>query len=506
MKNFKLIVLTVAISLVGGCFGAYGLYKVAGTSSSTNSSQYVSTSDTTDGEFTFTSFAQQVVSPSNLPDLTGAAETAIKAVVNVENIQEVTINGYGNGFGGGMFDFFFGPFGGYGQQPQQQQPQTQKQRSGGSGVIISDDGYIVTNNHVIENATELKVTLQSGEKYDAKLIGTDPSTDVALIKIEGENLPTLPFGNSEDLRLGQWVLAIGNPMGLNGTVTAGVISAKGRSLREASERLDVTSFIQHDAVVNPGNSGGALVNIDGQLVGINTIIKTNTGSYIGYSFAVPSSIVRKVVTDLKQYGTVQRAFLGISYAEISADWLEQNAKKLDVTEKEGLYVAEVSPSSAAEEAGIKKGDVIVGIDGKSVKSSAMLQETLAKRRPGDKIVITVKRAGNEKQFTVTLRNRTGKAELLEKGYVDVQNALGAKFQEAPQDVCRRLDVKGGLQVVSVTEGGILARSRIPVGFVVTAINGKAVATLADLNKMSSEIESIDGVYPDGRKISFIVVK
>lgn len=503
MKSFKLIVLTAVISLVGGCFGAYALYRLAGASNSSNQSQYVSVSDTTESDFTFTSFAQQVVSPNNLPDLTGAAETAIKAVVNVENIKEVAVN---NGFGGGMFDFFFGPFGGYGQQPQQQQPQTQKQRSGGSGVIISDDGYIVTNNHVIEGATELKVTLQTGEKYDAKLIGTDPSTDVALIKIEADNLPTLPFGNSEDLRLGQWVLAIGNPMGLNGTVTAGIISAKGRSLREASDRLDVTSFIQHDAVVNPGNSGGALVNMNGQLVGINTIIKSNTGSYIGYSFAVPSSIVRKVVTDLKQYGTVQRAFLGISYAEITADWLEQNGKKLEVTEKEGLYVAEVTPESAAEEAGIKKGDVIVGVDGKSVKSSAVLQETLAKLRPGDKIKITVRRSGNEKQFDVTLRNKTGKAELLEKGYVDVQNALGAKFQEAPQDVCRKLDIKGGLQVVSVTEGGILARSRIPVGFVVTAINGNAVMSLTDLNRMSSEIESIDGVYPDGRKISFIVVK
>ncbi len=505
MKSVKLIVLTVALSVVSGCLGAYAFLKVAGRQASNGNQQILSVSDSTnDGDFSFTSFSDIVNASDQLPDLSSAAEKAIKAVVNIENIQEVQVGG---GYGGDMFDFFFGPFGnGYGQQPQQRQPQTQKQRSGGSGVILSDDGYIVTNNHVIANATELKVTLHNGEKHDAKLIGTDPSTDVALIKIEAKDLPTMPFGNSDDLRLGQWVLAIGNPMGLTGTVTAGVISAKGRSLREAAEQLDVTSFIQHDAVVNPGNSGGALVNVDGQLVGINTIIKTNTGSYIGYSFAVPSSIVRKVVSDLKQYGTVQRAFLGLSYAEISADWLEQVGKELKVTEKEGLYVASVEPGSAAEEAGIKKGDVIVGINNAPIKTSAALQETMVKFRPGDKIVLSVKRSGDLKQFDVTLRNKIGKAELLEKGYTDVQTALGVKLQEAPEAVCDKMNIKGGLQVVSVSQDGLFARNRIPVGFVITAINGTNVTTLSDLNRMSSQIESIDGIFPDGRKISFMVMK
>lgn len=509
MKSVKLIFLTVALSLVCGCIGAYSFMKYSQkTASNTVNRDMIAASDTTnDGEFHFASFSD--ISSGELPDLTNAAEKAIKSVVNVVNIQEVQVGN--NGYGNDMFDFFFGPFGGnfgqpQGQQQQQRQPQTQKQMSSGSGVILSDDGYIVTNNHVIENASELKVTLYNGEKYDAKLIGTDPSTDVALIKIDAKGLTTMPFGNSDDLRLGQWVLAIGNPMGLNGTVTAGVISAKGRSLREAADKLDVTSFIQHDAVVNPGNSGGALVNIDGQLVGINTIIKTNTGSYIGYSFAVPSSIVRKVVSDIKQYGTVQRAFLGLSYAEISADWLEQNGKDLKVDEKEGLYVASVEPGSAAEEAGIKKGDVIVAINDKPTLTSAALQETMTKFRPGDKIVVSAKRSGDLKQFNVTLRNKIGKAELLEKGYSDVQSTLGVQLQEAPKSVCSKFDIKGGLQVVSVNQDGLFARNRIPVGFVITAINGTSVTSLSDLNRMSSQIESIDGIFPDGRKISFMVMK
>lgn len=441
-----------------------------------------------------------------LPDLTGAAQKAVNAVVNVENVRQVSVGGYGGSAGSGyesdLFEFFFGPQQRQ-QQPQRNQPQTREQRSGGSGVIISPDGYIVTNNHVIDGADKISIKLQDGKLYEAKLVGTDPATDIALVKIEATNLPTLEFGNSENLKLGEWALAIGNPMGLSGTVTAGIISAKGRSLGASSNSmLDIESFIQTDAVVNPGNSGGALVTTDGNLVGINTILKSNTGSYIGYSFAVPSTIVRKVVGDLREFGTVQRGILGVRYAEINSEWLERFAEELNVTEKEGLYIGEVEPKSAAEDAGMKKGDVIIAVNDKPTKSPAALQEMLTKHRPGDVVKVSVKRSGNLKQFDVTLRNKAGNAELVKKSDIDVLAKLGAKFQAPNANMMKKLNIRSGVQVVSLSEGGMLAKLKVNPGFVITSINNVAIKSEQDIARINNKIESIEGVYPDGKSVIY----
>ncbi|MFI3295241.1 MAG: trypsin-like peptidase domain-containing protein, partial [Rikenellaceae bacterium] len=430
----------------------------------------------------------------------------VNAVVNVENVQTIELRGSGGSGSFDPFEFFFGPQ--QRQQQQQSEPQTRSQRSGGSGVIISSDGYIVTNNHVVDKADELNITLYNGKSYKATLIGTDPSTDIALIKIDEENLPVLQFGDSDDLRLGEWVLAVGNPMGLTSTVTAGIISAKGRSLgasQSTSSTLDIESFIQTDAVVNPGNSGGALVTTQGRLIGINTILKSNTGSYIGYSFAVPSSIVRKVVADLREFGAVQRAMLGIAYAEITPQWLEKYAEELNVDQNEGLYVAEVQDEGAAKEAGIRKNDVIVALNDTPIRTSAALQEGLAKLRPGDKIKISVKRSGQMKHFDVILRNRAGETELLAKDAVDVAKLLGGEFQTPNAATLKKLGIKGGLQVVSLSADGLLAKSRVRTGFIITHVNERPVSSVSDLNRITDTVSSIDGYLPDGRQVIYQIV-
>jgi len=438
---------------------------------------------------------------AQLPDLTEAAQIGVKAVVNIENIQSVQV-GRSNGYSQDLFDFFFGPNQRQQQSPQQR-PQTREKRSGGSGVIISKDGYIVTNNHVISGADKIRVVTHDGKRYDATLVGTDPSTDIALVKIDASDLATITFGNSDDLKLGQWVLAIGNPMGLSSTVTAGIVSAKNRSLGYGrSGILDIEAFIQTDAVVNPGNSGGALVTTDGNLVGINTILKSNTGSYIGYSFAVPSSIVRKVASDLREYGTVQRAVLGISFNEIGHDWLERFGKELSITEKEGLYIGEVAENSAAQAAGIKKGDVLIGINSKEIHSSAVLQEMLAKLNPGDNIKIKIKRDSKTKLFDVTLRNRAGNEELLPKDYVDMKQLLGAEFAVASENTLKRLDLKHGLQVTALKANGLLSKAKVRPGFIIIAINEHYIKSEADLSKITDSVESIEGVYPDGKYVVY----
>ena len=433
------------------------------------------------------------------PDLTYAAENAVKAVVNIEAIQEVEIaqQQYYDPF----WEFF-----GFGM-PQQEQgrPQVKERRAGGSGVIISADGYIVTNNHVVENATKLRVKLNDGSVYDAEIVGTDPTTDIALIKIASEDLPTLPFGSSEALRLGEWVLAIGSPFDLQSTITAGIVSAKARRLDVIPNELRIESFIQTDAAVNPGNSGGALVNTRGELVGINTVIKSSTGSYIGYSFAVPESIVRKVVVDLKEYGVVQRALLGISYRFIDQDFIDQQGKELGIDKIGGVYVAAVTEDGAASEAGIRKGDVITAIDGVKIDNSTTLTEQIGRRRPNDKVVLTVKRGGDVKQFTVTLRNRAGKTELLTRENVDVSASLGGKFADAGAKLCSQLDIKGGVQVVEIKRGGLLERARVRKGFVITHINDKAVYRTSDLDRITESVSTIDGIYPDGRAASYVIV-
>lgn len=436
------------------------------------------------------------------PDLTYAAENAVKAVVNIEAIQQIEVpqrRSYD------PFLEFFGIPQEYGNDGSR--PQYREARAGGSGVIISKDGYVVTNNHVVDGATKLRVKLNDGRTFDAKLIGKDSATDVALLKIDGDDdLPTLPFGSSDALRLGEWVLAIGSPFDLQSTITAGIVSAKARNLGAIPNDFRIESFIQTDAAVNPGNSGGALVNTRGELVGINTLIKSQTGSYIGYSFAIPESIVRKVVVDLKEYGVVQRAMLGIMFRPVDQDFLDSEGKELGIKELGGIYVASVVEGGSASEAGIRKGDIILSIDGVKVNDSATVQELIARRRPNDKVKISVKRDGDVKQIDVTLRNKAGKMELITKEDVDVVEALGGKFADAGTKLCRELDIRGGVQVVGVKSDGILARARVKQGFVITHINDRPVYAVSDLEHMTEKVRSIDGVYPNGRSASYMLVE
>ena len=431
------------------------------------------------------------------PDLTYAAENAVQAVVNIEAIQEVAMQQR-------SYDPFLELFGipqGYGSQPQ-----TREVRAGGSGVIISEDGYIVTNNHVVDGATKLRIKLNDGRTFDGKVVGTDPTTDIALVKIEASDLPTVPFGSSDALRLGEWVLAIGSPFDLQSTITAGIVSAKARSLGVIPNDFRIESFIQTDAAVNPGNSGGALVNTRGELVGINTVIKSSTGSYIGYSFAVPETIVRKVVVDLKEFGVVQRALLGIQYMPVTQEFIDARGKELGITEPGGAYVTAVSEDGAASAAGIRKGDIITAIDGVSVNDDSVLQEQLGRHRPNDKVVISVKRGGEVKQFDVVLRNKAGKTELLSRESIDVVEALGGRLADAGTRLCRELDIDGGVQVASIKQGGLLARARVKPGFVITHVNDRPVRSVADLQKLSDRVSSIDGVYPNGRSASYTFVE
>ncbi len=446
------------------------------------------------------------------PGLTYAAENAVQAVVNIEVVQRVEMprSGYG-------YDPFLDPFREFFGLPQQRggsgndEPRYQERRGGGSGVILSPDGYIVTNNHVADGATTLRVKLYDGRKFDAKLIGKDAATDLALLKIDATDLPTLPLGSSDALRLGEWVLAIGSPFDLQSTITAGIVSAKARQLGAIPNDFSIESFIQTDAAVNPGNSGGALVNTRGELVGINTLIKSQTGSYVGYSFAIPESIVRKVVVDLKEFGVVQRALLGIQFRPVDQDFLDSDeGKDAGIKEIGGAYVASVSEGGAASEAGIRKGDVIMEVDGVKITEASTLQEQIAKHRPNDKIVLSVKRAGKMKQFEVTLRNKAGKAELVTREDVDVVEVLGGKFADAGEKLCRQLDIRGGVQVVGIKADGLMARARIKEGFVITHINDKPVRSLGDMQRMTDKIRSIDGVYPTrngaGRAASYTFVE
>ncbi len=444
---------------------------------------------------------------SKYPDLTYAAENAVKAVVNIEAVQRVEVPQRGQ-FGYDPFLEFFGIPQGYGRRGQSE-PQYQERKAGGSGVIISEDGYIVTNNHVVDGATKLRVKLNDGRTYDAELIGKDSATDIALLKIDEESLPTLPFGSSDNLRLGEWVLAIGSPYNLQSTITAGIVSAKARSLGALSNDpndFSIESFIQTDAAVNPGNSGGALVNTRGELVGINTLIQSQTGSYIGYSFAVPEAIVKKVVVDLKQYGVVQRALLGIGFQVIDQNFIDHMGEETGIKEIGGIYVGSVEEGGAASEAGIRKGDIITHIDGIAVNDAGTLRERIARHSPNDQVKISVKRADKVKLFEVTLRNKAGKTELLTKEDIDVSETLGGKFVDAGEKLCRELDIRGGVQVAGIKADGLLARARVKEGFVITHINNRSVYSVADLKKLTGKIRSIDGIYPNGRAASYMVVE
>jgi Do/DeqQ family serine protease len=434
----------------------------------------------------------------------------VKTVVGVINTQEIPQRGYRGGSGNPFFDFFGIPegFEGYGDGSGGEQPSSRQQKSGGSGVIISSDGYIVTNHHVVDGADKLTVKMPDGKTYDAHLIGTDADTEIALIKIEATGLPAIAFGDSEALRLGEWVLAIGNPYDLTSTVTAGIVSAKGRApgaIQTQSGTVGVESFIQTDAAVNPGNSGGALVNTAGELVGINTLLMSRTGSYVGYSFAVPVSIVSKVIADIREYGVVQRGMIGILYTPVTEEFLESDeAKDADITEVGGVYVSEVTEDGAAKAAGIRSGDVIIAIDGVTITEEVNIPGIIGLKRPGDRIKISAKRGSDVKQFEVVLRNRAGKSELLPANSFDAIKALGGEYREIDLSARqkRELGIDGGIQVVSMTEGGMLAGVGVRRGYIITHINGKKIGKINDLNRITDKITYIEGVYPNGRGMAY----
>lgn len=422
-------------------------------------------------------------------DFTAAAESSVHGVVHIKATTEVQApqrnGGGGNGQPVDPFELFFGF--GNGGGGNFQRPQMQPRVGSGSGVIISTDGYIITNNHVVDGATELEITLNDNRKFKATLIGADESTDIALIKIDAKDLPVIPFGDSEKLKIGEWVLAVGNPFNLTSTVTAGIVSAKGRGIpvmRSNGSAIKIESFIQTDAAVNPGNSGGALVNTKGELVGINTAIYSETGNFAGYSFAVPMSIAGKVVGDLKQFGAVQRAVLGVSIQDIGTVPEEERAvlKVLD-----GAYVADFSETSTAKEAGVEKGDVITHVNGTKVKNANELQEQVSKYRPGDKVDISVDRKGTQKKYGVELRNRQGNTEIVKaNANANASDVLGATFKTLSPEVMRKYGTNYGIQVVSV-EKGKFNDVGIRKGFIIMAANGQKISKPEDLEKAIKDV-------------------
>ncbi len=449
-------------------------------------------------------------------DFTKAAESTVNGVVSVKSFATPrNRNTMRGGQGGGYidpFEFFFGPRGGGqggGSSRQQAPAQSELQPLGlGSGVIISNDGYIVTNNHVVADADKLEVTLNDNRTFNAKIIGKDPNSDLALIKIEADGLKAIAFGDSENIKVGEWVLAVGNPFGFTSTVTAGIVSAKSRSISSVAQtgsKIGLESFIQTDAAVNQGNSGGALVNSDGELVGINTAIYSQTGNYTGYSFAIPSSIVKKVITDIRQYGTVQRAILGVAFQELTSDL----AKDKGVTAtNSGIYIATVEDRGAAVEAGLNVGDVITMINGAKVTNTGDMMGEMSKYRPGDKIKINYIRNNKSHETIATLKNSQGDTKLTKA--TDVMN-LGCAFKELSESKRKELLISRGVEVVGV-KAGKFRDAGIKNGFIITDINNTVVNSRDDVEEIYNAIMSsqgdkvmfISGLYPTGRKVYYAV--
>jgi Do/DeqQ family serine protease len=395
------------------------------------------------------------------------------------------------------FDFFGGPGFGF------EMPNTPRSGSG-SGVIISADGYIVTNNHVIDGATKIRVILNDKREYNAELLGKDPNTDLAVLRIDEKNLPFAVVGNSDDVKVGQWVLAVGNPFNLTSTVTAGIVSAKGRNLnllrdqRNPESQYSIESFIQTDAAVNPGNSGGALVSADGKLVGINTAIASQTGQYAGYAFAVPANLMKKVIGDLTKYGEVQRGLLGVSIQDVNS----QLADKEGLSEVKGVFVAKVNPNSAAEEAGVKDKDVIVKVDGVAVNSSSELQEQVGKRSPGDKVALVLMRNNKEVTLEAVLKNKEGKTGLIKTEKVETNKALDAEFETVAREERLKLKITNGVRVKKVADKSILKKAGVPQGFIITSIDKRPVATPSEVKQAlenAGEGVLLGGINPDGSK-------
>lgn len=453
--------------------------------------------------------------PSGQPiDLTYAAEKALPAVVHIKYVQNSKVQTVD--VQEDPFSDFFGPFGFFGNPDQgngrqKRRVQTPKKEATGSGVIISPDGYIVTNNHVVNGADELTVTLNDNREYSARIIGTDPNTDLALIKVNGKNLPTLPVGDSDNLKVGEWVLAVGNPYNLSSTVTAGIVSAKARSMGgEGLNGPQISSFIQTDAAINPGNSGGALVNAKGELVGINAMLYSQTGSYSGYGFAIPTTIMVKVVDDLKKYGTVQRAVLGIRGGDVLnyINAQKDEKKDVDLGTNEGVYVAEVTEGSSAAAAGIVKGDVITEADGKKITKMSELQELLSKKRPGEKVTLTYLHNKSKHSKTVTLKNAQGNTKVIKTADLDV---LGASFRPVTEQLKKEFDLTFGLEVTKVEKGAIKSGG-IEQGFIMLYANDTPLKSLSDLQELVKSASTsqdpvliIKGIWPSGKR-DYKVVK
>lgn len=434
-------------------------------------------------------------------DLTEAAEKTVHGVVHIkstvksrtETYQEIP----------DIFEQFM-----FGARPRQRQYQTQPQVGYGSGVILTPDGYIVTNNHVIEKADEIQVTLNDNRVFNATLVGADANTDLALIKIEGDEFPVVPMGNSDDLKLGEWVLAVGNPFNLTSSVTAGVVSAKSRKIGIYEGGESIESFIQTDAAINMGNSGGALVNVRGELVGINAALESPTGTYAGYGFAIPTTIVKKVVADLKEYGTVQRAMLGIMGGDVLQMRQDENNKNVDFGDAiDGVYVSDVVDGGGALAAGIKKGDIITAVNGKKVKTMNELQETIVQYRPGDKVTVSVLRDKKEKSFEVELKNSRGNTDIVKDADMEL---LGASFQDVPEQTRRQLNIGYGIQVSDV-KNGLMKDSGIQKGFIILRINNKQIKSIEEIEQIYKEASGstdpvlfISGVYPSGRRAYYSV--
>jgi Do/DeqQ family serine protease len=425
---------------------------------------------------------------SNYVDLTAAAEHSIQAVVHIKTEFKQKNSAWDSYYNDSFWEHFFGiPYGQSNEYPVQ---------AAGSGVIIAPDGYIITNNHVVEDAEKITVTLNDKREFNATLVGTDAEADLALIKIEESKLPYLSFGNSDKVRIGEWVLAVGNPFNLTSTVTAGIVSAKARNLNIMDGSSNIESFIQTDAALNQGNSGGALVNVQGELIGINTAIASGTGYYTGYSFAIPSNIARKVANDLKTYGVVQRAYLGVSIMDITP----QKAEELNLKSLDGVIVGLVDANGAAYQSGLEEGDVILAINDTKTNSASELREVLMQHSPGETVKVKVLHKGQESVKDLRLLNRQGNTDIVEQNNATAETVLGASFSDLSKRELNYYRITGGVKVTNLGDG-LLKKSGVKKGFVITVINGRIISDTKDLDKFfqhnSDRFIAIEGVYDNG---------
>jgi serine protease Do len=498
MKN-KAIILG-AFAVVGSCL----LFANGKAASDNGSRPFNSVLDTSKAPIFKTAYAPPVTAGV---DFEKAASAAVPSVVHIKTMTKFKQTAgnqrerqeqdpFGDMFGGDMFKRFFGDGNG-------RQMQAPDQRASGSGVIISSDGYIVTNNHVVNGATQITVTLNNRRNFEAKVIGTDPNTDLALIKIDAKDLPVMTIGNSDDVKLGQWVLAIGYPLNLDVTVTQGIVSAKSRNIGiNTQAAAPVESFIQTDAAVNPGSSGGALVNTNGELIAINSAIASPTGSFAGYAYAVPSNLMKKVIGDIMKFGSVQRGYLGISMAPEGLE--DAKKKELGInTNVDGIYIMEVDPTGAAGEAGIKKGDVIVKVNDLKVDEDAELAELIARQKPGDKVKIDYVRDGAQHSVEVVLHSKLGTFASTRSAAIE---SMGADFSDLSSDDATKMGVDGGVVVNNIHDGGVLSdQTNMRPGFVITRIGDQRVKSVADLKdalgKQNSNFQ-IEGVYPGSKEVYY----